>query len=780
MKKSLGVLLAGLLLTFTLSFTQLVTSNSWSTSYDSPEDDVYSLAVYNNKLYAGTGANGKIYVFDGSSWSENYDSPEARIYSLAVYGSKLYAGTASGGKIYVFDGSTWSENYDSPESSVQSLAVYNDKLYAGTGSNGKIYVFDGSTWSENYDSPESYVYSLAVYGSKLYAGTGANGRIYVFDGSSWSVSYDGYWNDTRSLVVYNNRLYADGGQYGEIYVFDGSDWSLSYDTDESNIYSLEVFGSKLYAGGSSEGKIFVFDGSTWSTSHDSSEVVIYSLEVYNDKLYAGTGPNGVILTYEEVAFDFSVSASPDNLTLARSDSTTSTITINLVSGTAQTVSLSGAWVTAPTGVSASFSPSSGTPTFSSTLTLTTTSTASAGNFTYRVTGSGGGLTRTDEIAVVIAAPPSVPSLVSPGNGTSIDTLTPTFDWSDVAGAESYTLEIATDNNFSNIVRTKSATESTATLSETEKLSYGTHYYWRVRGTSDFGTGDWSPTWSVTAKLAVPKVTNFEISAGATYTNSTGVQLTIAAQNAFEMSFSSDGVVWGEWESFQNSESYTLSAGDGPKNVYIRVKDNVGDISQISVDSITLDKTSPSTSHSLSGDLGAKGYKSSVVVTLTSTDVTSGVESTKYRIDSGEWRTGDTFVISEDGEHTVEYYTTDKAGNTEGTKTFEVTVYTPTAIPPILSEYWWAILSIIVVAVIVSTFVTQRVRLASRLKRITREKEEISKLKREAETKYFRDGSISRETYDTLVKDYERRKAELEKEERVLRTKVKRKAKGSKS
>jgi len=369
--------------------------------------------------------------------------------------------------------------------------------------------------------------------------------------------------------------------------------------------------------------------------------------------------------------------------------------------------------------------------------------------------------------------------VSPENGTTTDILTPTFDWSDVAGAERYTLEIATDNNFSNIVRTKSVIGSTATLSETEKLSYGTHYYWRVRGTSDFGSGDWSSTWSLTAKVTVPKVTSFEIAAGATYTNSTSIQLTITAQNAVEVSFSSDGVIWDGWESFQDSKSYALSTGDGPKNVYIRVKDNVGDISQTSVDSITLDQTSPSTTHSLSGDLGADGYKSSVVVTLTSMDTTSGVESTKYRITGGEWRTADTFVISEDGEHTVEYYSTDAAGNTEGTKTFEVKVYTPTAIPPILSQYWWAILSIIVVAGVVSTFVTRRVRLASRLKRITREKTELSKLKREAETKYFREGSISRETYDTLVKDYERRKVELEKDERVLQARVKRKVKAPK-
>lgn len=373
------------------------------------------------------------------------------------------------------------------------------------------------------------------------------------------------------------------------------------------------------------------------------------------------------------------------------------------------------------------------------------------------------------------SPPTAPSLVSPENGTTIDTLTPRFDWSDVTGAESYMLEVATDKNFSDIVLTKSAIESTATLSETEKLSYGTHYYWRVRGTGDFGSGDWSSTWSFTAKLAVPEVTSFEIAAGATYTNSTDVQLTITAQNAVEMSFSSDGVVWGEWEPFQASKSYALSTGDGPKNVHIRVRDNVGDISQTVVNSITLDLTSPSTTYSLSGNLGEEGFKDTVVVTLTSTDATSGVESTKHRIDGGKWRTGDFFVISMEGEHTVEYYSTDAAGNTEGTRTFEVRVYTPIVIPPILAQAWWALLSIIASSGVISVIVTRRVRLASRLKRIKRKKAELLKLKRKAEMRYFHEGTISRNTYDALVEDYERRKAKLENEQSLLLAKLKRKS-----
>ena len=489
-----------------------------------------------------------------------------------------------------------------------------------------------------------------------------------------------------------------------------------------------------------------------------------------------------VITELPPVFDFSVSASPDNLLVQQAGSVSTTVSVTLTSGTAQTVSLTGSWIgTAPGGVTPNFSPSSSTPNFGSTLTFETTAAASVGTFTYRATGTGGGQTHSYDITLNITELllPVAPSLVSPENGITIDSLTPTFDWSDVTGATSYTLQVATDNNFSNIVLTKSPTESTATLSETEKLSYATHYYWRVRGANAAGSGDWSSTWSFTAKQAAPKVTAFEIAAGATYVNSTSVQLTIDAQNADEMSFSTDGVVWSDWETYQTSKSYALSGPDGSKNIYIRVKDSVGDISQTSAGSITLDQTPPNTEKDLSGDLGADGYRNSVVVTLSATDATSGVSTTVYRVDGGEWKTGNTFPISSDGKHTVEYYSTDAAGNAEGTKTLEVTVYTPTTFPPILTQYWWAFLGIIVGVGVASVFVSRKVKLSGRLKRITKEKREIIKLMKEAETRYYKEGTITRDAFDELIRGHEKRLTELEKEERVLKAKVK-KVRGKRS
>ncbi|MDD5210632.1 MAG: hypothetical protein PHV36_14685, partial [Elusimicrobiales bacterium] len=155
------------------------------------ENYVNSLAVYNGKLYAGTGTGGKVAVFDGNTWSaanggNAVTTGVAYITSLAVYNGKLYAGTDAVAKVVVFDGNTWSATNGGNalivgELQIQSLAVYNGKLYAGTYPNGKVAVFDGNTWSATNGGNalivgELQIQSLAVYNGKLYAGTYPNGK----------------------------------------------------------------------------------------------------------------------------------------------------------------------------------------------------------------------------------------------------------------------------------------------------------------------------------------------------------------------------------------------------------------------------------------------------------------------------------------------------------------------------------------------------------------------------------------------------------------------------
>lgn len=72
---------------------------------------------------------------------------------------------------------------------------------------------------------------------------------------------------------------------------------------------------------------------------------------------------------------------------------------------------------------------------------------------------------------------------------------------------------------------------------------------------------------------------------------------------------------------------------------------------------TLDPAEPD------GDNG--WYVSPVEVALDATDDASGVASTEYRVDDGPWTAYDgPFVVGADGEHVVQFRSTDEAGNAE--------------------------------------------------------------------------------------------------------------------
>lgn len=95
--------------------------------------------------------------------------------------------------------------------------------------------------------------------------------------------------------------------------------------------------------------------------------------------------------------NFTISASPNSLSLARGANLTSTITITPQNGFAGSVHLSASGL--PRGVSASFSP--GSTSGASTLTLTANGTASTGTFSVRIRGTSGTLTHTTTISLTV-------------------------------------------------------------------------------------------------------------------------------------------------------------------------------------------------------------------------------------------------------------------------------------------------------------------------------------------------------------------------------------------
>jgi hypothetical protein len=91
-----------------------------------------------------------------------------------------------------------------------------------------------------------------------------------------------------------------------------------------------------------------------------------------------------------------------------------------------------------------------------------------------------------------ALPPPAPSL--PANGDSTSDRTPTFDWSDVSGATSYTLQVSTNTIFTALW--VNVTLSGSTYTPVINLPLG-NIYWRVRSNGSNGPSAWIDYWTLT-------------------------------------------------------------------------------------------------------------------------------------------------------------------------------------------------------------------------------------------------------------------------------------------
>jgi len=105
--------------------------------------------------------------------------------------------------------------------------------------------------------------------------------------------------------------------------------------------------------------------------------------------------------------------------------------------------------------------------------------------------------------------------------------------------------------------------------------------------------------------------------------------------------------------------------DGDHQLQYYAVDRAGNRSPAQQVPIRLDQTPPVTTQVISGSLGAGGwYTTPVTVNLIPTDTTSGVSVTQYRLDTSAWERGQQVAIGDNGDHQLEYYTTDQAGNSE--------------------------------------------------------------------------------------------------------------------
>jgi len=116
------------------------------------------------------------------------------------------------------------------------------------------------------------------------------------------------------------------------------------------------------------------------------------------------------------------------------------------------------------------------------------------------------------------------------------------------------------------------------------------------------------------------------------------------------------------------------ASDGAgQTQQVTVKDEAGNSATYTSPAVNLDMTAPVTTASASGPAGSgQWYTGPAQVSLAATDNLSGLTGTFYEVDGGGARPyAGPFVVSGAGNHTVNYWSADAAGNAEQRRTLAV-------------------------------------------------------------------------------------------------------------
>ena len=130
----------------------------------------------------------------------------------------------------------------------------------------------------------------------------------------------------------------------------------------------------------------------------------------------------------------------------------------------------------------------------------------------------------------------------------------------------------------------------------------------------------------------------------------------------------------------SAQTYTSAfsiSSDGVHNLDFWSVDVAGNTELQQTRIVKIDSTAPVTQASVSGTAGTNNwYRSAVQFSLSASDNVSGVQNTSYRIDGSAIQTyAGPFVLSTMGQHTVNYWSVDNAGNTEATHSLAINIDT---------------------------------------------------------------------------------------------------------
>jgi hypothetical protein len=235
--------------------------------------------------------------------------------------------------------------------------------------------------------------------------------------------------------------------------------------------------------------------------------------------------SNVNFTISEPLPDYTLSASPNPVTICPTTTVPVIISVGKVSTFSGNVTLSASAL--PSGITGGLSATTVAAPGSSTLNLTASSSAKAGSYSVTITGNGSTGTKTVVVPVTITALPTQVVLSAPAASATGVSLKPTLSWTAVTGATQYEVQLSSNSTFTSLI-VNTAGVLTNSFAVTTELAQTTVYYWRVRALKSCGPGAWSSSRSFTTLKIFPPI-KFE---NGTISNVTEQWQTVTLANSY--------------------------------------------------------------------------------------------------------------------------------------------------------------------------------------------------------------------------------------------------------
>lgn len=336
-----------------------------------------------------------------------------------------------------------------------------------------------------------------------------------------SYTHQGWLTDDHAYFLLNDETDETGsGVNTTTYIWDVTDLDNPVNTgnyvgaDPASDHNLYIDGNLVFESNYNAG-LRILDISDVS-NENLSELAFF--DVYPENNAAGTGAGswsnypyfesgiiavssidrGLFLLRLTLEPDFRLTPMPNRLDVCAPDDAVYDIDVVQILGFADSVDMSAMGV--PAGATSSFSVDPVNPPGSTTFTVGNTGSAAVGNYMIDVIGMATTRTQTTTLALnLYDASPGMVTLDMPADGATAVPQQPMFTWQAATQGGFYTLDLATDSAFTDIIHT--VTVEAVDYMLPFDLDTGTTYYWRVQADNACGTGAVSATSSFTTVFA---------------------------------------------------------------------------------------------------------------------------------------------------------------------------------------------------------------------------------------------------------------------------------------